>query len=346
MAPLRHSHHPPFLGSQRPPQPYVQAAPTPDIPEVQSTRQAIDDLQRGSDAFTPAPKRGGNVLFQSSAKRPSDEPASSGLANVSATPSSVAAPSTDTKTPRSSDSSANVFQSNRSACINNYLFDKFRKPHVSLSRDIAIDDSAFEKYEKTFTHQVNHRFSLKYQTAAVIQEQLDSQPRTRSEARAILESFDSKAMSLQTSEVKRLSRLHVEDLFMLSEGAPLKFYVSEESASITNLWYRDIFAVALRELPECITTTRINGDLFHCFNVNILCARLHDDMCSGMVSERDLRDYYNRNEGFSITFGGLDHVKLKSVGNKSFNTAQNGCSLDHLLLEIEYTRTYSKRRLV
>eukprot|EP00956_Cyclotella_meneghiniana_P036026 scaffold120416_cov36-Cyclotella_meneghiniana.AAC.1 len=302
---------PPSTQSQRPPQPHAHAAPTPVIREVQPTRQAIDDLQRGSDAYTPAPKRGGNVLFHSSAKRPSlsvDAPASVGTATTIATPSSTTAPSASTTTPNSS-SSASTFVANRSACLNNYIFDKFRTNHIKTSRDF-VDAGEFDAYKKKFTLQTNHRFALKYQTASVIQAQLDAQPRTRSEARAILESLDSEAMSLQTSDPKRLSRLHLEDLFTLTQGDPLKFYVSQEIASTHNKWWGDIFIAALREIPEAAPTTRINGDLFHCFNVNILNATLHDDMRAGVVSAKDLTDYFDRNEGFSITFGGLDYLKF------------------------------------
>ena len=220
---------------------------------------AIDALQRGSDAFTPAPKRGGNVLFHSSAKRPSlsvDAPASVGTSTSTATPSSTTAPSASTATPNSS--SASTFVANRSACLNNYIFDKFRTNHIKTSRDF-VDAGEFDAYKKKFTLQTNHRFALKYQTAFVIQEQLDAQPRTRSEARAILESFDSEAISLQTSEPKRLSRLHLEDLFTLTQGDPLKFYVSQEIASTHNKWWGDIFIAALREIPEAAPTTRING---------------------------------------------------------------------------------------
>eukprot|EP00956_Cyclotella_meneghiniana_P029600 scaffold72311_cov39-Cyclotella_meneghiniana.AAC.2 len=137
-----------------------------------------------------------------------------------------------------------------------------------------------------------------------------TEPLTRSEARAILESFDSEAMSLQTSEVKRLSRCHLEDLFALTEGDPLKFYVSQEAALMDKEWWGDVFIQAKRELPESETTTRINGKEYHCFDVNILHARLHDSMRAGLVSEPDLHDYYDKNEGFSITFGGYDHLKL------------------------------------
>eukprot|EP00956_Cyclotella_meneghiniana_P023101 scaffold44510_cov84-Cyclotella_meneghiniana.AAC.1 len=56
---------PPSTQSQHPPLPQFQAPPTPTVPEVQPTHQAIDDLQRGSDAYTPAPKRVGNVLCSS-----------------------------------------------------------------------------------------------------------------------------------------------------------------------------------------------------------------------------------------------------------------------------------------
>ena len=72
-------------------------------------------------------------------------------------------------------------------------------------------------------------------------------------------------MSLQTSEVKRLSRCHLEDLFALTEGDPLKFYVSQEAALMDKELWGDVFIQAKRELPESETTTRINGKEYHCY---------------------------------------------------------------------------------
>eukprot|EP00956_Cyclotella_meneghiniana_P028683 scaffold67576_cov47-Cyclotella_meneghiniana.AAC.2 len=50
---------PPPPSTQQPPPPQTQALvpPTPAVQDGEPTRMAIDALQRGSDAYTPAPKR-------------------------------------------------------------------------------------------------------------------------------------------------------------------------------------------------------------------------------------------------------------------------------------------------
>lgn len=143
-----------------------------------------------------------------------------------------------------------------------------------------------------------------------IQQQLDSQPRTRSEARAILESFDGEALTLQTSDIKRLSRMHAEDLFQLTQGSPLKLYVSKDAALNTQEWLTTTFLQAIEKVPGASVTSQINGDSYHCFHVNILNASIHDEIMSGLATEKKLFDYFVRNEGFSVSFGGTDDHTL------------------------------------
>ena len=147
-------------------------------------------------------------------------------------------------------------------------------------------------------------------------------------------------MSLQTSDVKRLSRFHLEDLFTLTQGDPLKFCVTQETASIHTEWWGDIFIAALRELPDSAPTTRINGTLFHCFIV------MDYDMRAGALSEADLYDYFDRNEGFSITFGGLDHLKLTLSWKQVIEYSQSWVFLVCLRHAIESTLSCLRRKLV
>ena len=201
---------PPSQSSMQPPPPPSHPPPTP----IADTRQAIDDIQRGGAAASSTPSTtlpSGSLLFPQSVNRPTTEPAETPSQTASQQPSSR-----KKKTPSSASSAASTVAVNRNGCINSFLFSEFREAFVSSSADFVDNDKKFEKFKNGFNHQTNHRFALSYQTAAVLEQQLDSQPRTRSEARALLQSTDFEAERLQTNDVQRLSRLHLEDLFALT----------------------------------------------------------------------------------------------------------------------------------
>ena len=186
---------PPSQSSMQPPPPPSHPPPTP----VADTRQAIDDLQRAGAAASSTPSTtlpSGSLLFPQSVNRPTTEPAETPSQTASQQPSSR-----KKKTPSSASSAASTVAVNRNGCINSFLFSEFREAFVSSSADFVDNDKKFEKFKNRFTHQTNHRFALTYQTAAVLEQELDSQPRTRSEARALLQSTDFEAERLQTNDV-------------------------------------------------------------------------------------------------------------------------------------------------
>ena len=120
------------------------------------------------------------------------------IASSADTPAPQTTSSRKNKTPASASSNETV-ASNQKGCLNPFLFKEFRYKLVDTcaSSDIITDDQKFNRYKTNFTNQANHRFKLKYQSMSVIQQQLDSQPRTRAERRAILESFDVEAAKLR-----------------------------------------------------------------------------------------------------------------------------------------------------
>eukprot|EP00956_Cyclotella_meneghiniana_P024622 scaffold49684_cov59-Cyclotella_meneghiniana.AAC.1 len=179
-----------------------------------------------------------------------------------------------------------------------------------MSAEFVADDNAFSVFKTRFVNQTNHRFRLKYQTAAVIEQQLDSQPRTRSEARALVESFDLAADRLQTSDFRRLSRLHLEDIFCLLPGDPMKMYISHEAAMNQSEWWGGVFTAAISRIHGSSDTTMINGVDYYCFDVNVSHASLHSEMKAGLLTPEQVGTLFSRKNGFSVIIGGHDNLKL------------------------------------
>lgn len=111
-------------------------------------------------------------------------------------------------------------------------------------------------------------------------------------SRTVVESFDVEATTLQTSDVQRLSHLHLEDIFTLTSGNPMKMYVAVDAAQnhFDFEWWGDVFAIAIETI---LLST-----------VNILNAN------AGQITPGQLIEHFNRNEGFSIAIGGFPDIRL------------------------------------
>jgi hypothetical protein len=107
-------------------------------------------------------------------------------------------------------SSTSSFVSNRADCINNSFFKWARQRQIESSIVDAVDTAYFKKERTHFMKQVIHRFHEVKQTAKVILQSMDSQPRTRSEARETPHDESHQIVSNDTTDTRRLSRLHFE----------------------------------------------------------------------------------------------------------------------------------------
>eukprot|EP00956_Cyclotella_meneghiniana_P014403 scaffold21539_cov48-Cyclotella_meneghiniana.AAC.3 len=292
-----------------------QSLPPPPTPQAE-TRDALDDLQRAGAAVSSTPAtaqrpHGVSLLFPSSVNRPATANATvNAQINTPSQATSEQSSSRKKKTPSSTSSTASTFAVNRNGCLNSFFFTQFRDNFIEVSAEFVADDNAFSTFKTRFVNQTNHRFRLKYQTAAVIEQQLDSQPRTRSEARALVESFDLAADRLQTSDFRRLSRLHLEDIFCLLPGDPMKMYISHEAAMNQSEWWGGVFTAAISRIHGSSETTMINGFDYYCFDVNVSHASLHSEMKAGLLTPEQVGTLFSRKNGFSVIIGGHDNLKL------------------------------------
>jgi hypothetical protein len=283
-------------------------APVPP-PSPKAALEAIAAAQQAPQAPPSSAKRPAALTFDSSNKRPTATTVHT--KNVAApflllpsatTPSSAAA----ARTPSTSSS----FLSNKEAVCHNGFFKWAREPHINHCLPDASKPAIFLRFRQRFHKQILLRFKEQRQTAALRAAALSSTTRTRSEAQAILDDADRDAFTLECTDARRLSRLHFEDILRQQVGTPLKMYVSKSAVNDVDGWWGTAFKQAVASQPSPFDTQQLNSDAYYCFDVSILNATLHHDVNAGLVSEPQLRELYDRNEGFSITIRGIEPTKL------------------------------------
>jgi hypothetical protein len=127
---------------------------------------------------------------------------------------------------------------------------------------------------------------------------------------AVLDDTDRDAFDLECTDVRRLSRIHLEDIIRQNDGTPLKMHVLKSSANDASQWWGDTFLQAIDSQSPPFATSQINAEPYYCFDVCISCATLHSDIKAGFISESQFRELYKRNEGFNLTIRGRKPVKL------------------------------------
>jgi hypothetical protein len=99
-------------------------------------------------------------------------------------------------------------------------------------------------------NQLNFRLKQENQTAAVMRASMDSQPRTRQEARSSSETIHSPTFSYDTVDPGLMSRLHFEDILRSTEGTKLKLFIEKQAAVDVGKWWGSIFIDAIAaQLP-------------------------------------------------------------------------------------------------
>jgi hypothetical protein len=188
----------------------------PPRPTPNAAPEAIAAAQQAPEAPPSSAKRPAALTFDSSNKRPT---ASTSHTKQAAAPF-LLLPSTSSAAARTP-STTGSFQANKDAILNNGFFKWAREPHINLLLPDASNDSVFVKFRQRFHRQTTLRFKEQRQTSAIRAMAFSSQPRTRSEAQAILEDTDRDAFNLECTDARRLSRLHLEDIFRQLDGTPL-----------------------------------------------------------------------------------------------------------------------------
>eukprot|EP00560_Eucampia_antarctica_P008311 CAMPEP_0197825644 /NCGR_PEP_ID=MMETSP1437-20131217/2695_1 /TAXON_ID=49252 ORGANISM="Eucampia antarctica, Strain CCMP1452" /NCGR_SAMPLE_ID=MMETSP1437 /ASSEMBLY_ACC=CAM_ASM_001096 /LENGTH=331 /DNA_ID=CAMNT_0043425733 /DNA_START=250 /DNA_END=1242 /DNA_ORIENTATION=- len=116
-------------------------------------------------------------------------------------------------------------EKNRTMCINSSIH-KCARPDAFASKkgNLKIDNAGFEKYYAKMKRQIDHRFKRINVTAAERKDAIglglrSSKPKEES-------IFDNEALMAETTNIKRLSRYHWEDLLSLKTGGDVVLYCS------------------------------------------------------------------------------------------------------------------------
>ena len=94
--------------------------------------------------------------------------------------------------------------------------------------------------------------------------------------------LDPEACEMETSSIRRLSRMMFEDIITAEVGTKFKLYVSKSAYENEYGWWRDKLRYAIDTLK--VNTTRMNATDFYVLDVQIHHATLHTSIASGDVS--------------------------------------------------------------
>ena len=120
--------------------------------------------------------------------------------------------------------------------------------------------------------------------------------------------LDNETVQIATTNQKRLSRCHWEDMLKYSPGQKLAIYFRNDS---------DLLDAQFASVPNKAKTMQIKNGIggqlvtisskqFVVLKATIITAPVHIDCDSGSVSMSQLMTYYDRREGFTIQFDGTD----------------------------------------
>ena len=116
------------------------------------------------------------------------------------------------------------------------------------------------------------------------------------------------AYNLQTTNIKRLSRYHVEDVIKCKEGDSFVLYFRADNDLINNRYQGLPTSAALVQKEDGIggETVRIAGHDYICIKATIIMATLHHDIKYGSMTLNQFERFYNRDEGFRVSFHGTE----------------------------------------
>ena len=119
---------------------------------------------------------------------------------------------------------------------------------------------------------------------------------------------DNEALTLATTNIKRLSYLQFEDILKLQVDDQLVLHDRKEQDFIRCRFANipNIVAKAQRKSKVAGNTVAINDEQFLCIKGRITAANAHHDAKSGGLSLVKLTKMYNSNKRFVIGFAGTD----------------------------------------
>ena len=124
-------------------------------------------------------------------------------------------------------------EENRKAVLNNDIFTWARKTTFDKG-DVEVDSGLFDVYVRYFTKQLRVRFQETRSTKKSREKALGE--RSLRSATSDSDLIDDEAERLETTNIKRVSRCHFEDLVGYVPGQKLAVYIAKDSHLITDVF--------------------------------------------------------------------------------------------------------------
>jgi hypothetical protein len=193
---------------------------------------------------------------------------------------------------------------NRKAIIHNHVMGWGRANVLSQQPPISTGDESFRKFERSFSQQIHNRFKEIRQSTADLAGESNTSPRTRSSI-ASLDACDDDLEDLDTFQ-EPMSRLMFEDIIKTKSRDALQLYVSKATIHNISGWWGDTFLRVLEPLQ--LSMIRMHSRDFYIFDVHISGDTNHHlDIVAGNTSLPLLKKRFNENDGFSISFDGVEN---------------------------------------
>ena len=113
---------------------------------------------------------------------------------------------------------------------------------------------------------------------------------------------DEDAEDANSTDIRRLSRYHMENVIRCQDGDSLLLFFKQASDVVHNLWGDKVGrAVVAQDAAGFGISTSICGDMYTCVRVSVSRAHLHHDMKFGRMSRAEFRRRYRAKDSFGMT---------------------------------------------
>ena len=201
-------------------------------------------------------------------------------------------------------------EKNRTQCVNNTI-QEWSRPGVFDSNrgNLKIDEAGFERFYATMKKQIDQRFNKKTNVSAAEREDAmglglrSSQPKDDS-------FFDNDALVANTTNHKRLSRYHWEDLLHLNGGDNVVIMVStlQKWMKTTKMKLAPWHAAKIqREAGIAGEEQVIAGEKFYALKARVVSQSLsHEAKAGDITYENFQKAFANKGGGISLRFTGTN----------------------------------------
>ena len=195
---------------------------------------------------------------------------------------------------------------NRTQCINNDIHE-WSRPNSFVDDGNAFDEVAFDYFHADMMKRIRNRFK---RVRTTVDNQIQSRGLvTRSSAKGEDLFLDEDARTAETTDVKRLSRYHWEDIVNLQGGDNIVLFVSIKQKWMKTTKMGLVPLQASREqlqLGVAGQTFQIGSRPFYALKAKLLYNTMHHDIAHGFTTLNQFKDAYKENGGFSISFTGTE----------------------------------------